>query len=303
MNNAVSSLANRNSMKNMRVFGFILSMVCIFGACTQEHDHKGKKPLVEVAGQFLYEEDLRLAMPLNLSKDDSVLFAEHYIKTWVEDILLFDKAEGNIPNNDKIKALVENYRKALIMHVYQEELVNQRLAGSISDNDINNYYENNKALFVLEEPVVKGLLIKVPLQSQGLADVRRWYKQNSQAAIEKLEKYSLRHAVTYDYFYDQWKVVKDLSAIIPSKELKMNESYLDKNRNVELKDTAYHYFLHVEDYLGEGKVKPLDFAREEIKEILINLKRVNFIQQVKDELYKDASEDNRINYYYLDSNE
>jgi predicted SprT family Zn-dependent metalloprotease len=118
-----------------------------------------------------------------------------------------------------------------------------------------------------------------------------------------LEKYSLRHAVTYDYFYDQWKVVKDLSAIIPSKELKMNESYLDKNRNVELKDTAYHYFLHVEDYLGEGKVKPLDFAREEIKEILINLKRVNFIQQVKDELYKDASEDNRINYYYLDSNE
>ena len=74
----------------MRVFGFILSMVCIFGACTQEHDHKGKKPLVEVAGQFLYEEDLRLAMPLNLSKDDSVLFAEHYIKTWVEDILLFE---------------------------------------------------------------------------------------------------------------------------------------------------------------------------------------------------------------------
>ena len=121
--------------------------------------------------------------------------------------------------------------------------------------------------------------------------------------LEKLEKYSLRHAVTYDYFYDQWKVVKDLSAITPSKELKMNESYLDKNRNVELKDTAYHYFLHVEDYLGEGKVKPLDFAREEIKEILINLKRVNFIQQVKDELYKDASEDNRINYYYLDSNE
>ena len=76
---------------------------------------------------------------------------------------------------------------------------------------------------------------------------------------------------------------------------------MDKNRNVELKDTAYHYFLHVEDYLGEGKVKPLDFAREEIKEILINLKRVNFIQQVKDELYKDASEDNRINYYYLDT--
>ena len=32
-----------------------------------------------------------------------------------------------------------------------------------SARSINDYYENNKALFVLEEPVVKGLLIKVPL--------------------------------------------------------------------------------------------------------------------------------------------
>ena len=278
-------------------------MANALGACTQEHDHKGKTPLVEVANKFLYEEDLRLAMPLNLSKEDSVLFAEQYIKTWVEDVLLFDKAEGNIPDNDKIKALVENYRKALIMHVYQEELVNQRLAGEISDEEIADYYEKNKTLFVLEEPVIKGLFIKVPLQSQGLADVRRWYKRNSQDAIEKLEKYSLKHAVTYEYFNDQWKMVKDMASVIPSKDLKSDAGYLDKNRNVELKDTAYHYFLHVEDYLGEGKVKPLDFAKEEIKEILINLKRVNFIERVKDDLYQDASEENRINYYYLDSNE
>ena len=287
----------------MRVFGFILSMVCIFGACTQEHDHKGKKPLVEVAGQFLYEEDLRLAMPLNLSKDDSVLFAEHYIKTWVEDVLLFDKAEGNIPNNDKIKALVENYRKALIMHVYQEELVNQRLAGSISDNDINDYYENNKALFVLEEPVVKGLLIKVPLQSQGLADVRRWYKQNSQAAIEKLEKYSLRHAVTYDYFYDQWRPLGEIEAVVPNKKWDSERDYLKQNRNVELKDTAFHYFLHIEEYLSKGEQKPLDFAQEEIKEILINMKRVEFIDRVKKDLYHQASGKNEIIYYYLNSDE
>lgn len=290
-------------MNKLSIYIIILWALNGLCSCNKEHDHKGKTPLVEVAGKFLYEEDLRLAQPLNQSKDDSVLFAEHYIKTWIEDALLFDKAEGNIPNNEKINALVENYRKSLIMHVYQEELVNQRLAGEISEAEISAYYEENKALFVLDEPVIKGLFIKVPLQSQGLADVRRWYKRNSQDAIENLEKYSLRNAVTYDYFYDQWKVVKDLSSIIPSKELKNNDNYLDKNRNVELKDTAYHYFLHIEEFLGEGKVKPLDFAREEIREILINMKRVNFIGNIKDELYQEASDENRINYFYLDSNE
>ena len=47
----------------------------------------------------------------------------------------------------------------------------------------------------------------------------------------------------------------------------------------------------------------LDFARKEIKEILINLKRVDFINKVKEELYQRASDRNKINYYYLNSNE
>lgn len=290
-------------MEKLKSFGWIFCMAAVLWGCTQQHDHKGKTPLVEVAGKFLYEEDLRLAMPLNQSKEDSVLFAEHYIKTWVEDVLLFDKAEGNIPDNDKINALVENYRKALIMHVYQEELVGQKLANEIPDSEVEAYYEQNKSLFVLDKPIVKGLLIKVPLHSQGLADVRRWYKRNTQDAIEKLEKYSLRNAVTYDYFYDQWKPVEDLASLVSVKELKTDGKYLDRNRNLELKDTAYHYFLHVEEFQGEGQVKPLDFAKAEIKEVLINLKRVDFIEQVKDELYRRASDRNRIIYYYLDSDE
>ena len=271
--------------------------------CGQEHNHKGKTPLVEVSGEFLYKEDLQAALPLNISKDDSVLFAEHYIRNWIEDALLFDKAEGNIPDNDKISKLVENYRRALIMHTYQEELVNQKLANDISEEEINAYYEKNKELFRLDNPLVKGLFIKVPLSSPDLGNVRVWYRKNNQDVIEKLEKYSLRNAVSYDYFYDRWTSVPDVAAKIPLKVLDTDANYLDKNRNVEVKDTAFCYFLHIEDFLGKDKQKPLDFARDEIKEILINLKRVEFINKVKEDLYQRASDRNKIIYYYLNSDE
>jgi hypothetical protein len=72
------------------------------------------------------------------------------------------------------------------MHTYQEELVRQKLSDEISQSEIADYYEKNKSLFVLDKSIVKGLFIKVPLQSTGLADVRRWYKKNEQEAIEKL---------------------------------------------------------------------------------------------------------------------
>lgn len=285
-------------MSIVKNWGVILVIAAAMTGCGQEHNHKGKTPLVEVSGEFLYKEDLQAALPLNISKDDSVLFAEHYIRNWIEDALLFDKAEGNIPDNDKISKLVENYRRALIMHTYQEELVNQKLANDISEEEINAYYEKNKELFRLDNPLVKGLFIKVPLSSPDLGNVRVWYRKNNQDVIEKLEKYSLRNAVSYDYFYDRWTSVPDVAAKIPLKVLDTDANYLDKNRNVEVKDTAFCYFLHIEDFLGKDKQKPLDFARDEIKEILINLKRVEFINKVKEDLYQRASDRNKIIYYY-----
>ena len=290
-------------MSIVKNWGVILVIAAAMTGCGQEHNHKGKTPLVEVSGEFLYKEDLQAALPLNISKDDSVLFAEHYIRNWIEDALLFDKAEGNIPDNDKISKLVENYRRALIMHTYQEELVNQKLANDISEEEINAYYEKNKELFRLDNPLVKGLFIKVPLSSPDLGNVRVWYRKNNQDVIEKLEKYSLRNAVSYDYFYDRWTSVPDVAAKIPLKVLDTDANYLDKNRNVEVKDTAFCYFLHIEDFLGKDKQKSLDFARDEIKEILINLKRVEFINKVKEDLYQRASDRNKIIYYYLNSDE
>ena len=290
-------------MSIVKNWGVILVIAAAMTGCGQEHNHKGKTPLVEVSGEFLYKEDLQAALPLNISKDDSVLFAEHYIRNWIEDALLFDKAEGNIPDNDKISKLVENYRRALIMHTYQEELVNQKLANDISEEEINAYYEKNKELFRLDNPLVKGLFIKVPLSSPDLGNVRVWYRKNNPDVIEKLEKYRLRNAVSYDYFYDRWTSVPDVAAKIPLKVLDTDANYLDKNRNVEVKDTAFCYFLHIEDFLGKDKQKPLDFARDEIKEILINLKRVEFINKVKEDLYQRASDRNKIIYYYLNSDE
>ena len=182
-------------------------------------------------------------------------------------------------------------------------MIKQQLSEEITSTEIADYYEKNKSLFILDNPMVKGVFIKVPLHSSGLADVRRWYKKNEQDAIEKLEKYSLRNAVTYDYFYDQWRPLGEIEAMLPAKKWDSERDYLKQNRNVELKDTAFHYFLHIEEYLSKGEQKPLDFAQEEIKEILINLKRVEFINRVKADLYHQASEKNGIIYYYLNSDE
>lgn len=280
----------------MRNIGLLCLILLFAGACgKKQHDHKGRTPLVELDGNFLYKEDLAAVQPAGQSKDDSLLFAEHYIRNWAEDILLYDKAQSNIPDNEEIERLVRNYRKALIMHTYQEALIHQKLSEDITEADLQAYYDQNKEAFKAHEPLMKGLFIKVPLTSPGISRVRQWYKDERQSAVEHLEKYSLQNAVKYEYFYDKWIPVSDILSLMPFQEEDV-DAYFAKHRQVEMKDTAYWYFLNVSEYIQTGGQEPYEAARNVVSDMVLNQKQVEFLNQVKDDLYRQAMEDGKIKY-------
>lgn len=280
-------------MRNICLLGLMMLLV---GACGKpQYDHKDRTPLVELDGNFLYQEDLAAVQPVGQSKDDSLLFAEHYIRNWAEDILLYEKAQNNIPDNAEIEQLVKNYRKALIMHVYQQSLIQEKLAEEITEADLQTYYDTNKDVFKAEAPLMKGLFIKVPLTSPGIGRVRQWYKDERQSAVEHLEKYSLQNAVKYEYFYDKWIPASEILSLMPLREEKV-DAYFAKNRHVELKDTAYWYFLNVSDYIPTGGQEPYEAARSAVSEMVVNRKQVEFLNQVKGDLYKEAVEDGKLKY-------
>ena len=280
----------------MKIYGVLLFFLCLFAACGEKREHHGKTLLVEVAGEYLYKEDLQNVLPPNLSKDDSLLFAEHFIRNWVEEVLLYDKAKDNIPDDAGVEELVGSYRKALIVHTYQQELIEQKLSKDITEQEMKDYYENNKGLFVLEKPLIKGLFMKVPVGASGLNNVRKWYKKNTQENIEHLEKYSLQNAVNYDYFYDKWLPASGVLDKIPLR-VSDSEAYLARNKTVEVRDSAFYYFLNVDDYLGVGEQEPYEAAQKKIRDILTNQKSVSYISGMKDDLYESAVKRNKIIYY------
>lgn len=252
--------------------------------------------MVEVDGTFLYLEDLLKVLPDDLSKEDSTLFAERYMRDWVEHELLFEKARTNISDSAEIEKQVNQYREALIMHSYQQTLIAQTLSEEVSEEELTDYYEKHQELFKVERPLIKGLFIKVPMGAPKLNNVRRWYKMENREAVENLEKYSLQSAVKYEYFYDRWVPVAEVADLIPLKLPDMGE-YLNRNRHVELKDDAFYYFLNVSDYRGIGDQEPYEFARTQVKGMLMNMKQVEFMKQVKEDLYRRAEKRDRIKYY------
>ncbi len=280
----------------MRIVSSIFLGIMLCMSCgNSQYDHQGKTPLVELDGNFLYREDLQRVLPQGLSTDDSLLFAQHYIRSWAEDILLYEQAQQNVSNDVEIEKLVFNYRKTLIIHAYQQALLQERLAEELTEKELQDYYIQNKDAFKAESPLIKGLFIKMPLTAPQVLQVKQWYKSEQQSAIEHLEKYSLQHAVKYEYFYDRWMPALEIMGWLPLKESDM-DGFLKKNHHIELKDTAFWYFLNISEYIRIGEQEPYEAARPHVKEMLLNKKQVDFMNQVKADLYREASEKGYIKY-------
>lgn len=277
-------------------FCIITAFVLLAFGCTEAVDHKGKTPLVQVGDNYLYMEDVMAVTPPGISEKDSAEMADRYIKNWIDDMLLYAKAEGNIPDDAGINELVNSYRRELITHTYIEQIVSQEVENLIPDSEVEEYYNKNKDAFLAVEPYIKGLYIKVPKTASGISQVRQWYKDGSERSVDKIEKYGLRNAVDYEYFYDRWRSVNDFFLRLPT-DADKEKNNIGKNKNIELSDSAFYYFLHIEDYLGKGEILPLEYAGKDIREIIMNNKRVEFITKMKKDLYDEACDNNDIKYF------
>lgn len=278
---------------------WLLPLSLLLASCGKKEEVRyasGKTPLVELDGNVLYQEDLQQVLPVNITEADSAQFADRYIENWLSELLLYQNAERNVRDDKSIDELVENYRRSLIVHEYQQLLIKQKIEQNISMQEILSFYEENKNLFVLEEPIMKGLFIKLPLSAPNQASIKRLYRLRDDESYDEIEKYCIRNAPYYEFFYDYWHQVSDIEILLPKMDVLLQD-YLDKNNFLELKDDDFLYLLNVSEYLPKGSVAPIEQVENRIKRLLVNNKEVTYIQQIKKDLYNTAIENNRVIFH------
>ena len=277
----------------------MLLAVIFTASCANEIDHRGRTPLVAVGNDFLYKEDVAALYVTALPTVDSTEFVHNYIRQWLEDALFYRMAVRNVAGTE-VERMVENYRRALLLNIYQERLVEQQLRQTLTEEEVAAFYNNNAELFKLDEAHLQGLFLKLPLTAPKLQSVRKWLSKMTPEDIENLEKYNITNAVTYEYFIDSWRSLPSIAAKMPLTSDALFNS-LEKDTFVEVSDTAHIYMLSTVALLGKGEQKPLELASDEISSLLINSKKANFVKKVKHDLYNKAIEAGEINFYDRES--
>lgn len=256
-----------------------------------------EEPVARVFENYLYPSDLEKVIPSGTNRQDSMLLAKRYTETWVKDMLMQHRAEESLSEEQMdFETQIEEYHRSLLIYTYRQNLLQQKMDTLVSEREINSYYEENSKNFVLNQNVIKGTFIKVPLSAPNQDQLRRWSWNNREQDLDQLEKYCLSYAEKYSDFNDIWVDFSSIREQLP-RRISNPVRYLNSYRNIEHSDSLFRYLVHISDHLTEGEVAPVEMVSDDITNIILNKRKIKFIKDLEHRVYTDGVSRNQFEIY------
>ena len=267
---------------------FFISIIASIQACSFLQPKEERVPVARVYEKYLYEDELSKRIPEGITGTDSVALAKNIIKNWIEKQLLVYKAETNLPEEKKnVEQKLQEYKNDLLIYTYQSELVEQKLDTSISSTEIESYYNTHQENFQLKDYIVKVRYVKLETNAPKLDKVRKLIISNKDADRTELEDYCYQFASNFYLDDNSWLYLDDLLKEVPL-EVYNKEVLLKSTKLVEYSDSANIYLVKIADYKLKDGISPLSLERENIKAILLNKRKKEFINQMKQDIFDEA---------------
>ena len=267
---------------------FILTLLFPIAGCDVFKKQETREVIARAKSYNLYLDELVVALPVGLTPEDSAQFATNFIHTWATQALLLSKAELNLESGAKdVSAQLEQYRRSLITYQYEKQLVRQLLDTVVSENQIEKYYNNNKQNFELQHNIARAIFVKLDKSSKDVEKIGALCRSDKEDKRAELEEYSIQHAISFHLNDEQWVPLEELLAQIP-KTSYLNVNYFSLYNFAHVQDSTAHYLLNVKEIKYKNTVSPLEFQKQNIRNILLNQRKLELIQKLEKDIFDEA---------------
>ena len=276
----------------------VVTTFLLITSCSDLNQTNNRLVIARVDDKYLYSDELPLMASNGYSKEDSISIVRNYIDRWIKKELMVSRAEINLTDEYKseIDQKLEETRTNLIIYQYEQQMMLQRMDTTVSLQQVENYYEENLQTFNLSDAIVKALFIKIPVEAPNIDRVRNWYRSDNQEDLQSLESYCYQFADKFDDFGEKWINLNFLLREIPS-EIGDHSRFLRNNEYYETSDSLYHYFLRIHDFRLRGSLSPVEYVFEDINNIILNNRKIYFLQELEKGIYNEALKENAFRIY------
>lgn len=275
----------------------LLAMSCDMLTQSSQSGDDGSSRFVvaRVGNKVLNRADI---VELTKNQRDSAVIAEKFINNWVKKELLVQKASNDFSIDlSQIEQKVADYRYDLISYEYQKYIIQQKLDTLVRDNEVRAYYEANQNSFVLRQNIIRGRFMKLNQEAQKINSVKRWIKSDRPRDLTSLEEYAFQFADNYALEDSTWLAFDEVIRNSPFSTLTNKVQFLRRNRYVEEQDSLYLYLLKINEYKISEEISPLAFVKDDIRNIIINKRKVALVKELENEIFEAAQKDEDYQIY------
>jgi len=293
------------SIKHLLNNILIIVTIACFSACDfikmkeePQVEEATSEPIARVHDQFLYADDIEGMITPEMSETDSAERVERFINNWIKKQLLIEEASSKIEFDEaEIERKILDYKYSLMGYEYQSFYISQNLDTQVSEEEIKSYYDENIDNFILKQNIIRGKYVKLPTGAPKTNKVKRLINSGKDEDLEELNSYCLSFATTYQLNDSVWMVFDDVFKNSPLAEIPNKVQFLRNNKYIETSDDNFLYFLKIEEYRIHDNVSPLEFVKEDIKNIIINKRKVELAKKLEEDVYERATQNNEFEIY------
>jgi hypothetical protein len=277
----------------------ILILFAFIIAGCKKHSNTAKRiSIAEVNNVILYYDEVPRLLQEGKNEPDSAAVIQNYINKWAKRELLLQKAEENLSPElkDEIDQQLEETRINLVIYQYQRQMMLEKMDTVLSDTELENYYAANENSFILNSNIVKSLFIKLPVETPNLDKIKLLARSNDQNDLQQLESYCYQFAEKFDDFNEEW-VPMDRLTVELQQNIDNEENFLKRNTFFETSDSSSVYLVSIRDYRLRSSVAPFEYVKDDIKRIILNTRRFEFIQSLENGIYNEALKENNFKIF------
>ncbi len=282
----------------MNKASIIIFSIILLASCNNYKNTSKRIVVAEVGKTILYYDEIPQLIQHGVNDSDSAAIIQNYVNNWAKKKLLLQKAEENLSPELKIiiAKQIDETRENLVIYQYQRQMMLEKMDTVLAESELENYYNENNTSFTLHSNIVKALFIKLPVETPDLYKIKQLARSNDQSDLQQLESYCYQFAEKFDDFNENWVTMDRLSVEL-QENFANEENFLKRNTFFEKTDSNSVYLVSIRDYRLRSSLAPFEYVRDDIKRIIWNSRRFEFIRSLENGIYNEALKENNYKIY------